>query len=110
MRSTTQRVNERRVAWAAEQPIRQSENERRERSNTESNWIVSGLTRNKFRIIRICAGRQAIATQTQSGSRSVPCCWVMGRSASPEFFAYAGLCAWGICLMGRGAAHQTERE
>src|SRR5690606_36373177 len=92
-RSTKQRVNERRVAWAAKQLIRQSENERRERGNTESNWIVSGHTRNKFRIIRICAGRQAIATQTQSGSLRGPCCWVMGRSASPEFVGYAGLCA-----------------
>src|SRR5690606_13600624 len=53
-----------------ERPIRQSENERRERSNTESIWIVSGLTRNKFRIIRIYAGRQAIATQTQTKTQT----------------------------------------
>src|SRR5690606_13467159 len=110
MRPTRQSENERRVAWAAKQLIRQSENERRERSNTESNWIVSGLTRNKFRIIRICAGRQAIATQTQSGSLREPCCWVMGRSASPEFVGYASLCASRVWLMGREAAHQTERE
>src|SRR5690606_3197931 len=57
-------------AGASTSPGKQSENERRKLSNTESIWIVSGLTKNKFRNTRIFADRQANTTQTHTQTQT----------------------------------------